>query len=136
MIPTYSDAIEEEMFVPTSKMEEIANQQPFGWEYLLFAQALKDDSSFLRKYRNQTPDNPFVKAIGNDSEGEKYTEYLRSMLAQTLLETSRLESKFSLYLSHLDEAMGAEGEDGDTHLAHVIPSCTRFCPSRILFCSF
>ena len=69
-IPTYSDAIEEEMFVPTSKMEEIANQQPFGWEYLLFAQALKDDSSFLRKYRNQTPDNPFVKAIGNDSEGE------------------------------------------------------------------
>lgn len=146
IIPTYSDAIDDEMFIPTPKMKQIASQEPFGWEHLLFGQSLKDNSTFLQKFRSQTPDNPFVKAIGNDSEGDDYADYLKRMLAQILLETHRFESKFSIYLSHLEEAMGAPGEDGDadelmavaiefmepyiTYLAFYNDLCTIQSPSK------
>ena len=111
--PTYVDAIEDDMFVCSKRAKEIVDQQPFAWEYLLFAQALQDDMEYLSAFRKQTSDNPFVKKIGMDSEGEPYIQYLGSMLSNIFLETERFSSKFGIYTRRFNEALGEPGEDGD-----------------------
>ena len=111
--PTYEDAIDDDMFIQSSKAQEIADNEPFGWEYLLFAQSVKDCYTFLRQFRQQTDNNPYVERIGNDSEGASYPEYISGMISNLDLETERFNSKFAIIIRQYTEAMGAEGEDGD-----------------------
>ena len=111
--PTYEDAIDDEMFVQSKKAQKIADEEPFGWEYLLFAQSIKDCHQFLRQFRQQDSNNPYVERIGDDSEGASYLDYIQGMISNIDLETDRLNSKFSILLRQYNEAMGDEGEDGD-----------------------
>lgn len=111
--PTYEDAIEDEMFVQSKKALKISNEKPFGWEYLLFAQSIKDCYEYLKQFRQQNEGNPFVKRIGNDSEGSRYLDYFQGLLSNFDLETERFNSKLAIVLRQYNEAMGDDGEDGD-----------------------
>ena len=132
--PTYTDAIDDEMFVCSPQAREIIDQEPFSWEYVLFAQSIEDDLRFLSAFRKQTRDNPFVRKIGTDSEGEPYIRYLGSMLANVLLETERFTSKFAIYGRQFNEALGEPGEDGDADA--LMETAVHFMEPYIAYLSF
>ena len=132
--PTYVDAIEDDMLICSARAKEIVDQQPFAWEYLLFAQALQDDMKYLSAFRRQTSDNPFVKKIGMDSEGEPYIQYLGSMLSNILLETERFSSKFGIYTRRFNEALGEPGEDGDAD--ELLETAANFMDPYIVYLAF
>ena len=67
--PTYEDAIRDIFFITSGKAQQIIDTNPADWETILFSQLLQDFSYQLVKLKKQTATNPFVKAIGSDSEG-------------------------------------------------------------------
>ena len=77
--PVYSDAVKSDFYEITDTAQRIIHQLSPDWEYALFRQEIQDFSYQLGKLKKQTPDNPFVKAIGNASTGKNLLFYIVSL---------------------------------------------------------
>jgi len=111
--PTYEDAISDEVFDQSEAAVKIEQDEVENWEYLLFAQCLQDNYRFLGKFKAQSSSNPFVQAIGSDSEGRPYLQYHSFIIASLNNELQRSVSKMQMLNDQFTEAVGAPGETGD-----------------------
>ena len=73
--PTYENAVRDSFFTLSPEARRLASSRPARWERLLFAQELQDFSYQLGKLKKQTPDNPYVQAIGTESQGRPLLYY-------------------------------------------------------------
>lgn len=74
--PTYETAVLRSYYQLPAESKEIISGRPIQWGYRLFAQELKSYAYQLGKLKKQTGDNPYVKAIGNDSAGRPLLYYI------------------------------------------------------------
>ena len=69
VFPTYENAVPDSYFRRTEDALAVMNQRPQHWGHLFLAHELRGYLYQLGKLKKQTPGNPYVEKIGNDSEG-------------------------------------------------------------------
>lgn len=74
--PVYSNVIQDSFFEVSEEARSIFVRKSPGWEHALLRQEVKDFSYQLGKLKKQTPINPFVSAIGNESNGRNMLFYI------------------------------------------------------------
>ena len=111
--PTYEDAVDDDIFVQSAAAARIEREEKDDWEYLLFAESLTDNLNILRQFKKQNRENPFVRAIGNDSEGSSYLQFTNNLIGTLSIALERATSKIAMCGDQFEEAIGAPGESGD-----------------------
>ena len=134
LFPTYEDAISDEVFKQSDAATKIEKDEEEDWEYLLFAQCLQDNYRYLGQFKTQNKSNPFVQAIGSDSEGSSYLQYHSFIIDSLNAELQRSVSKMQMLNDQFMEAVGAPGESGDPEAIKEV--AIRFMDIYILFLAY
>ena len=100
--PVYSQAVKNSFYEISNEAQSISKRLQPGWEYELLRQEVNDFSYQLGKLKKQTLDNPFVSAIGKESNGRNLLFYIVAMADNLSDGISHAQNVASTCLKNLD----------------------------------